>query len=382
MSDYTIPLSDPDITTEELTAVNAVLQSPNLSGGPAVAEFESAFAAYLGRKHAVAVASGTLGLLLALKASGIGPGSEVIASPYSWRETAHAITLAGARPVFADIDYWALTLVPEKVEQRITHNTRAIVAGNTNGHPAAWGPLRELAVRHQLILIEDSTEAIGSAYTGALVGTFGNCAVFDFSQPSAITCGEGGMVVTDDPDMAATLRQLRARRTDERCSIVAGARVPFQARMSDLAATLGRVQLRRLEEILAKRKRVENWYFEQIRSFEGIKHPYTAPEATEVHWFLYLVHLGTRFSRSSRDAIVDDLQTEQIEAAAYCHPLHEQRHYVDLGYRRGNFLVTEKIADRAVALPFHTHLAEQQVAFIVSTMKDASINVGAGSAIY
>ena len=190
------------------------------------------------------------------------------------------------------------------------------------------------------------------------------------------------MIVTDDDETAATLRHLRAHRSDERSSVVAGSRVPCQAQMSDLSAALGLAQLRRLDEVLAKRKRVEHWYFQHIKSFEGIKDPYRAPEVTEVHWFLYIVQLGTRFSRSSRDAIVEDLRTEQIEAVAYCHPLHEQRHYVDLGYRRGSLLVTEKIADRAVALPFHTHLAEQQVAFIVSTMKDASVNVGAGSAIY
>ena len=147
MSEEWITLSDPDITTAEMRAVAEVLQSPKLTGGPAVAAFEAAFAEYVGRKYAVAVASGTIGLLLALKASGIGPGAEVIASPYSWRETAHAIALAGATPVFADIDYWAGTLVPDKAEARITERTRAIVAANPNGHPAPWGPLRSLATR-------------------------------------------------------------------------------------------------------------------------------------------------------------------------------------------------------------------------------------------
>jgi perosamine synthetase len=158
--------------------------------------------------------------------------------------------------------------------------------------------------------------------------------------------------------------------------------VPFQTGMSELAAALGLTQRTRLDEILARRKRIEHWYLESAQSFEGIKPPYVAPEVDEVHWFLYLVHLGTRFTRSSRDAIIEDLRTEAIEAAAYCHPLHIQRHYVDQGYRRGSFFVTEKVADRAVALPFHIHLAEEQIAFIVATMKDASINVGAGSAIY
>jgi dTDP-4-amino-4,6-dideoxygalactose transaminase len=377
-----IPLSDPDITTAELEAVDAVLRSPRLSSGSVAEAFEAAFAAYVGRKYAVAVPSGTLGLLLTLKSYEIGPGHDVIASPYSFRETAHAISLAGARPVFADIDYWAGTLVAQKVETVITERTRAIVASNTNGHPAPWPALRALAKQHNLLLIEDSTEAIGSKYQGALVGSFGDTAVFDFSQPSPLTCGEGGMVVTDDVDVAVAVRRHRAHRLEERSSVVVGAAAPYQAGMSDLSAALGLAQLRRLDEILERRRLIEHLYYKHVQSFEGIKDPYVGPDVTEVNWFLYLVHLGTRFTRSSRDAIIEDLRVEQVEAAAYCHPLHLQRHYFDLGYRRGNFLVTGKVADRAVALPFHGHLSEDQIAFIVATMKDASINVGAGSAIY
>jgi perosamine synthetase len=377
-----IRLSDPDITLAELEAVDTVLRSPKLSSGPTVQGFEAAFAAYVGRKYAIAVSSGTIGLLIALKAYGIGPGDEVIASPYSLRETAHAVSLAGARPVFADIDYWAGTLVPEKVEACITEKTRAIVACNNNGHPAQWSELRALAKKHGLLLIEDSTEAIGSRYQGALVGSFGDVAVFEFSQPSPLVCGEGGMVVTDDVDVAVALRRYRAHRLEERSSVVVGATAPYQAAMSELAAALGLAQLKRLDEILERRRLTQNFYYKHVQSFEGIKDPYVGPDVTEINWFLYLVHLGTRFARSSRDAIIEDLRVENVEAAAYCNPLHLQRYYFELGYRRGDFRVTEKVADRAVALPFHTHLTEDQIVFIVATMKDASINVGAGSEIY
>ncbi len=123
-------------------------------------------------------------------------------------------------------------------------------------------------------------------------------------------------------------------------------------------------------------------YFSYMKSFEGIKDPKTGPGVDKVHWFLYTVHLGTRFSRSSRDAIIEDLKTEAIQAAAYSQPLHLQRFYLDRGHRPGDLFVTQKVADRAIALPFHPHLTETQIAFIVGTMKDASINVGAGTAIY
>ncbi|MDR3466612.1 MAG: DegT/DnrJ/EryC1/StrS family aminotransferase [Xanthobacteraceae bacterium] len=377
-----IPLSDPDVTLAEIEAVGAVLQSPRLSSGAVAESFEAAFADYLGRRYAVAVPSGTLGLLLALRAAGIGPGDEVIASPFSFRETVHAISLSGARPVFVDIDYWAGTLVPDKAEARITGRTRAIVAGNVNGHPAPWDALRDVASRHGLVLIEDSTEAIGSRYKDRLVGSFGDMAVFDFAQPSALTCGEGGMVVTDDIDLAVALRRNRSHRLNERTSVAVGMTPCFQAGMSDITAALGLAQLRRLDEILERRRLIEELYASHIQSFEGIKPPYVAPDVTEVNWFLYVVHLGTRFSRSSRDAIAEDLKVEQVEAAGYCNPLHLQRYYFELGYRRGDFPVTEKVADRAVALPFHAHLTDDQIGFIVDTMKDASINVGAGAAIY
>ena len=377
-----LPLCDPDVSEIELEAVHDVLVSPRISAGPVVEAFEAEFAQYLGRKHAIAVASGEIGLLLTLQSLLIGAGDEVIASSHSFRETAHAIALTGARPVFADIDYWAGTIAPDKAAACLTERTRAIIAANANGHPAPWAPLRELANGAGVPLLEDSTEAIGSMYKGARVGSFGDCSIFDFSQPGALICGEAGMIVTDDDDRAAAIRKLRSRRIDERASVVIGAVAPLQAQLGDLAAALGLAQLRRLDVLLARRKRVEAYYYDYLRSFEGIKDPYIAPDVDEVHWFLYVVQLGTRFSRSSRDSIVDDLRTEQIESAAYSQPLHLQRRYFDMGYRRGDFFVTEKVADRAVALPFHAHLTEEQVSFIVGTMKDASINVGAGAAIY
>ncbi|PPD44299.1 MAG: aminotransferase DegT [Methylocystis sp.] len=377
-----LPLNDPDLVQTDLDAVLEILRSQRLSMGEAVVAFEEEFARYLGRRHAVAASSGTIALLLTLRALGIETGDEVVTSAYSFREVTHAITLAGARPVFADIDYWAGTLDPEKARKVVTEKTRAIVAANTNGHPAPWGPLRTLATDKNIALIEDSSEAIGSIYKGKLVGSFGDCSIFDFSQPGPLVCGEGAMIVTDNDDTALMLRRLRHRKTEERSSVVLGAFAPLQAGLSDIAAALGLAQLRRLELLLARRKRVERWFHEYVRSFEGIKDPYIAPDVDQVNWFLYVVHLGTRFSRSSRDAIVDDLRQEKIEASAYAHPLHLQSHYHDLGYRRGQLFVTEKVADRAVALPFHAHLTEDQVAFIVGTMKDASINIGAGTAIY
>jgi dTDP-4-amino-4,6-dideoxygalactose transaminase len=377
-----LPLSDPDLLQTDIEAVCEILTSQCLSAGPVVEQFESEFAAYLSRKHAIAVSSGTIGMLLTLRARGIGAGAEVVLSAHSFREATHAVALSGARPVFADIDYWVGTLAPEKAKAKITEKTQAIIASNTNGHPAPWEPLRELAQEAGVMLIEDSTEAIGSVYKGKLVGTFGDCSIFDFSQPGALVCGEGAMIVTDDDDLAMQIRRLRSRRVEERSSVVLGAYPPLQASISDFSAALGLAQLRRIELLLARRKRVERWYYQYVKSFEGIKDPFIAPDVDQVNWFLYVVHLGTRFTRSTRDAIVDDMHTEQIGSCGYSQPLHLQPYYFELGYRKGDLFVTEKVAERAVALPLHAHLTEEQVAFIVGTMKDASINLGAGAAIY
>jgi dTDP-4-amino-4,6-dideoxygalactose transaminase len=377
-----LTLSDPDISMTELDAVKQVLLSNCLSAGPWSQAFEDEFASYLGRTYGIAVSSGTAALALALRALGIGPGDEVIAAAYSWHQIAHAIALVGATPVFADIDYWTGTLAPDKAAARITPRTRAIVAGNCNGHPAAWGPLRQLAGQHGLRLIEDATESLGSRYQGRLVGTFGDISVFDFSQPSALCCGEGAMLVTDDPALVSELSYLRQHTLANRQSVSVSSRLPQQSGMSDLTAALGLAQLDRLEHILLRRKRVEAYYLEHVQFFEGIKPPYIAPEVDEVHWMVYLVHLGTRFTRSMRNKIIDDLAIEKIEAAPWCQPLHQQFYYSRYGYARGDLFITDKLADRNLALPLHGHLSTEQVQFIVQTAKDSSSNVGAGAAIY
>ena len=375
-------LCDPDLSEVELQLVQAAMGQPNLSSGTMVEHFERNFAKWLGRRHAVAAASGTLGTWLALRALGIGPGDEVIASPYGWHQVAHAVGLTGARVVFADINYWTGCMDPVRAAAQITPQTRAILVGNVNGHPAAWKEFRALAEERGIRLIEDSTEAIGSRYQGFMVGSFGDLSVFDFSQPAALCCGEGGMVVTDDDSLAMELRYLRSRSVRDRRSVSVGSRVPMQASISELTAALGAGQLARIDDILAKRKRVEAMYHEQMQSFEGIKPPYVATDVDEVHWMIYTVHLGKRFSVSTCEQIIDDMASQYIEAVLYCQPLHQQFHYIQQACKRGQFPLVERIADRAVALPFHTHLEPDHVKFIVKTMKDSSVNVGAGAAIY
>lgn len=377
-----INLSEPVQGERDLAFLSAVLESGRWHDGPMTEAFEQAFARWVGRKHAVSVASGTLGVWIALRAWGIGPGDEVVCPAHSWHQVAQAITLCGATPVFADINYWSGCLSPEKAALKITPRTRALLAGNTNGHPAAWKELRALATQHGLHLLEDCTESLGSTYQGRSVGQFGDVAVFDFSQPSALCTGEGGMLVTDDDTLVYELRYLRQRRLADRKSVSVGARVPVQAGMSDLTAALGLSQLSELDERLAQRQQVVGWYQRHMQSFEGIKPPYMGEDVESIHWMLYVVHLGKRFSGSARTQIIDDLAACGIETVAYSQPLHRQFAYVQAGQARGVLADTDRIGDRALALPLHTGLDEEQVAYIVTSLQDAATNVGAGAAIY
>lgn len=377
-----IMLCDPDLAREDLAAVEAVLCGDRLGEGPVAERLERAFAAYCGRAKGLAVSNAGVALLIALTARGIGAGDEVILSAHGFRELGHAVLRSGATPVFADIDYWSGCLSADKAAAKVTGRTRAIIAGNAAGHPADWPALRALADAHGLFLVEDSSEAIGSRHKAGAVGSFGDVAVFDFAQPGVICCGEGAMLVTDDTALAMAMRRLRSRSLADRASVSAGVDAPFGAAMGEIAAALALSQLGRIDVLLERRRGIQAMFDGFMQSFEGIKPPYISPDVEEVHWFLYVVHLGTRFSKSSRDAILDDLRTEAIDAHAYSSPLHLQRAYRERGWKKGDLFVTEKVADRAIAMPFHAHLTPDQVAFMVARLKDASINSGAGAAIY
>ena len=195
------------------------------------------------------------------------------------------------------------------------------------------------------------------------------------------------MLVTDDDDLVHELRYLRQRRLADRASVSVGSRVPLQAGMSELTAALGLAQLANLDERLVARKQVVAWYHEQMQSFEGVKPPYIGDDVEEVHWMLYVVHLGKRFSGSARAQMIDDLRSCGIETVAYSHPLHQQYFYMNaaatIGHQLGGLLPdTDRISSRALALPLHTQLDATHVKYIVNTLKDTATNVGAGAAIY
>ncbi|TFE67928.1 DegT/DnrJ/EryC1/StrS family aminotransferase [Methylacidiphilum caldifontis] len=382
MNGKQIKFMDPDMTGAELEAIYRVLGSSELSGGTEVEVFEKNFARFVKRKHAVSFSGAKVAFYLCLKALGIGKGDAIILSACSWRELGQVLAWAGISPKFGDIDYWSMAIDPSKIEREITPEVKALVGSNPNGHPACWEELEKIAKNHSLFLIEDSTEAIGSSFKGRNVGSFGLFSLFDFSQPSALLTGKGAMVVTDSEELASLLKTIRDRSVEERQSVVKNRQPYLGCSLSSLEAALGLAQLQRIDEILQKRKTIEELYTHFLSGFEGIKDPYVSPEATEIHWFSYVVHLGTRFSKSSRDAIIEDLRRDNIEAFPYCYPLHLAGWAIERGMRRGMLPITERVADRTIALPFHGQLAAEEVEFIVKSLKEASLNVGAGAAIY
>ncbi len=249
-----IPLSSPDITEADIEAVVSVLRTPRLSIGPRMREFESAVAGYVGVRHGVAVSSGTAGLHLSLRALGVGEGDEVILPSFTFIAVAHAVLYERAIPVFADIDPLTLNLNPQEIERRITPRTRAIVVVHTFGYPADMEPILDIAARHDLPVIEDACEALGAEYRGRKTGGIGRIGIFAFYPNKPITTGEGGMLVTDDAALADTFRALRNQGRRDTDGWLDHCLLGYNYRLSELNCALGLSQMRRLNEILDRRR--------------------------------------------------------------------------------------------------------------------------------
>jgi perosamine synthetase len=356
----TIPLSSPDITQREIDAVIDVLHTPTLSIGPKVEEFERHCARVAGRRHAIAVSSGTAGLHCAMIAAGIGPGDEVLTTPFSFVASTNCILYVGATPKFVDIDPRTLNVDPDKLEAAISHKTRGIVAVETFGHPGGFVEIEQIARRHELTLIEDSCEGFGGQIAGRRIGSFGRASVFAFYPNKQITTGEGGVIVTDDDNFAATCRSLRNQGRDG-MDWLAHARLGFNYRMSEINAALGVAQVERLETILANRRRVAHEYMTRLMANRHLILP-TIDEQTQMSWFVFVVRLNDLFEPGDRDEIIKHLRTAGIGANNYFPPIHLQPYMVErLGHKPGDFPVCEYVASRTIALPFFTRMTRGQV---------------------
>jgi perosamine synthetase len=364
-----IPLARPDITEREIEAVVNVLRSPYLSLGPKLEEFEQRLAEYVGVKYAVVVNSGTSALHLIIKALKIGDNDEVITTPFSFVASANCILFERATPVFVDIDPLTLNIDPHLIDAQITDRTKAILAVDVFGHPAEWDRLRKIAGEYDLRLIEDAAEALGGEYKGKKAGSLADGAIFGFYPNKQITTGEGGAILTDDEEMVELCRSLRNQGRSSKDGWLEHSRLGYNYRLSDINCALGIVQLERVDELLGKRARVAQFYNERLQEVEGIEIPYTSQDVRR-GWFVYVIKLNDVFTKEARNKIINELREKGIECSNYFAPLHLQQFYRDkFGYTEGNFPVTERIAERTIALPFYGNITEKAIDYVCDNLR-------------
>lgn len=378
-----IPLSQPDITESEIEAVVDVLRSGRLSQGPRQARFEEMLADRADRRHGIAVSSGTAGLHLVLLALGIGPGDEVITTPFSFIASANCILYVGAKPVFVDIDPSSLNMDPAAVEAAITPKTRAILAVEVFGNPEHMDRLAAIAQAHELPLIEDSCEGLGGALRGRSIGSFGRAAVFGFYPNKQITTGEGGMIVTDDDHLAQACRSMRNQgragatyeddspNSPRMGSWLAHERLGYNYRLSELGCALGLAQVERLDDLLAQRQAVAGMYFERLMDWEDLMLPTVRSAETDISsWFVFVVRLTNRYTHIERDRILQGMQRHEVGVGNYFPCIHLQPFYrKQFGFSQGNFPIAESVSQRTIALPFYTQMDETQVDLVCHTLK-------------
>lgn len=384
---FRVPLSSPDLTDEERNAVLAVLNTPNLSLGPEHRAFEEAIAQYVGARHAISVSSGTSGLHLCVRAANIQAGDLVLTTPFSFMASTNALLYERAIPVFVDaepisgnLDIEQLTQAAEdlkaggKTAQRwlprrgAEHHgeLKAILPVDVFGQPADMDAVMQIAGRYDLAVIEDSCEAIGATYKGRPAGMLGDMGVFAFYPNKQITTGEGGMIVTNDDRAADMMRALRNQGRAPGDTWLQHSYLGYNYRLNELSSVLGRVQMGRIDELLAKRARVAEWYNQRLESLPAIQEPQILPSTTRMSWFVYVVRVAPGIDR---DKMIFDMEKEGIPARPYFAPIHLQLYMMEMfGYQAGNYPVTEDLGNRGIALPFSSVMTEEQVEIVCEVL--------------
>jgi len=359
-----IPIAKPFIGDEEIKEVESVLRSGFIAQGPKVAEFEEKFANYIGTRHAIATSSGTTALHVALLCAGIGKDDEVITTPFSFAATANTILYVGAKPVFVDIDPKTYNINPELIEEAITRKTKAIMPVHLYGQPADMSRINKIAQKHNLKVIEDAAQAHGAVYNGINVGLWGDMACFSFYPTKNITTSEGGIITTNNNEFDHDARALRAHGESERYQHVI---LGYNFRMTDIAAAIGVVQLKRLDGFNEKRIENAEYLTEHVKYIDGIEPPFVQENVKHV-FHQYTI----RVANGKRDKLRDFLNSEGIGTGIhYPKPIYKQKLYEDLGYT-ANCPEALKAASEVLSIPVNPSLSAEDLGTIVSVLEDAS----------
>jgi perosamine synthetase len=367
-TDRKLTLSAPWVDARDEELVLEVLRSGRLSLGPAGPQFESLLAESVGAPHAAGVSSGTAGLHLCMHLIGVGPGDEVITSPYSFVASANCAIYTGADPVFADIDPGTLNLTPEAVEAAITPKTKAVVAVDIFGYPCELDHLSAICDRHGIALVEDSCEALGAEYRGRRLGSHGHLATWAFYPNKQITTGEGGAVTTASAEEHELLVSLRNQGRLETSSWLQHGRLGFNYRLDDISAALGIGQLERLDDILALRREVAARYTELLAGLD-VELPLPDDADHVRSWFVYIVKLPRG---ADRDAVMSRMGAKGIATAPYLPSIHLQSYMRErYGFSEGMCPVSEDASERTMAIPFHTRLARDDQERVAGALRSA-----------
>ncbi len=374
-----LPFSQPSITEADIQAVGDVLRSGWITTGAHAAKFEEEFAAYVGARHAVALASATGGMHVVLKALGIGPGDEVVTPSMTWASTVNLIVLAGAKPVFADVDRDTLMVGAPQIAAVLSSRTKLIIPVHFAGAPANMDPIRQLATARGIPIVEDAAHAAGTAYRSRHIGTIGT-AIFSFHPIKNMTSGEGGMVCTDDMVIFDAVRRLKFhglgvdafdRAMQGRSPQAEVVDPGFKYNMTDIAAVLGRRQLTRLDEFNRKRAELAQYYRQRLSEVEEIL-PLKDPTYPMQHaWHLFIARLDIDLAGMSRDMFMDTLKQKNIGTGLHFRAVHLQKYYREkMGCARGMLPYTEWNSDRICSLPLFPNMQPEDVDDVVAAIKE------------
>lgn len=362
-----IPYGSQNINDQDIAAVVRALHSPFITQGPAITAFETALTKVTGAKYAVAVSNGTVALHIAYLAAGLQAGDEIIMPANTFAATANAALYIGAKPVFADIELTTKNLDPKDVLKRITKKTKAIVPVHFAGHPVNMQAILAIAKKYQLRVIEDGAHALGASYRKRRIGSLRSDAVtLSFHPVKSITTGEGGAIVTSNPEIYRRLKLLRSHGiTKDANGHNVMTDLGFNYRMTDFQAALGTSQLRRLPQFVKQRHAVVKWYTKHLAGIPGIILPTERPDVSSA-WHLYIIRT---VKPADRDKLYRYLLAHNIGANFHYPPVYWHPYYRQHGFRKTKLANTDLYGKTTITLPLHTKLTERHITYIAATIR-------------